>query len=97
MQLFRIAQEAINNAVRHGRATRIDIMVSFDAERVALTVADDGCGFVAEEHAAAYEEGEHLGILSMRERAARIRGRLGIDSGPGRGTTIEVSGRLTAE
>jgi signal transduction histidine kinase/ligand-binding sensor domain-containing protein len=97
MQLFRIAQEAVNNAIRHGRATRIDIALSYEPERVSLTVADDGCGFVAEQHEAAHEEGEHLGLLSMRERATRIRGRLGIDSGPGRGTTIEVSSPLTVE
>ena len=45
LQLFRIAQEAVTNAIRHGRPTRIDISVSYDERQVALTIADDGCGF----------------------------------------------------
>lgn len=96
-QLFRIAQEAVNNAIRHGRAGHILITLEYQAGQVALRVCDDGCGFAAEEQSDAHEAGEHLGLLSMRERAARVRGRLAIISGPGRGTTIEAIGPLHAE
>jgi signal transduction histidine kinase len=96
-QLFRIAQEAINNAIRHGHATHIQVAVDYQKDRIALSVSDNGCGFTADEQDTAAGRGEHLGILSMRERAARIRGRLAIASGPGKGTTIEASGPLMVE
>jgi signal transduction histidine kinase/ligand-binding sensor domain-containing protein len=97
MQLFRIAQEAVNNAIRHGRARTIQIRLEYRDDRVSLRISDDGCGFVAKEHEASHAAGEHLGLLSMRERAARIRGRFAITSGPGQGTTIEATGPLLAE
>jgi signal transduction histidine kinase len=52
---------------------------------------------VPDEHDTAPEVGEHLGLLTMRERAARVRGRIDIVSSPGRGTTIETSVPLMAE
>jgi len=97
MQLFRIAQEAVNNAIRHGRATHIRIGVAYENNRVALTVQDNGCGFSPEaEDDPARLPGEHFGLLSMRERAERIHGRLRIESSPGRGTTIETMAPVRA-
>jgi len=96
-QLLRIAQESVNNAVRHGRAKTVRITVAFETDRVLLTVADDGCGFEPDDHDAAPAVGEHLGLLTMRERAARIRGQLAIISRPGHGTTIETSAPVGAE
>jgi signal transduction histidine kinase len=97
MQLLRIAQESVNNAVRHGRATHVRIALDFERNQVRLTVSDDGCGFVPSEADPAPETGEHLGLLTMRERAARVRGQLSIHSTPGHGTTIETSVPLMAE
>jgi signal transduction histidine kinase len=97
MQLLRIAQESVNNAVRHGRATQVRIVLSFDDDRILLRISDDGRGFVPDEHEAATNTGHHLGLLTMRERAARVRGRLDIISSPGRGTTIETSVPVMAE
>jgi signal transduction histidine kinase/ligand-binding sensor domain-containing protein len=91
MQLFRISQEAINNAIRHGRAGRVLITLSYAKDQVVLTVADDGCGFTPDEQDSASGSGEHLGLLTMRERAARVRGRLAIVSSPGNGTTIHTT------
>jgi signal transduction histidine kinase/ligand-binding sensor domain-containing protein len=96
IQLFRIAQEAVNNAIKHGHARRIQISVVHEKDRIVLTVADDGCGFTADEHDPAPAVGEHLGLLNMRERAARVRGRLMILSSPGHGTTIETTIPLSA-
>ena len=96
IQLYRIAQEAVNNAIKHGHATRIEITLVHDNDRIILTVADDGCGFIADEHDPAPAVGEHLGLLNMRERAARVRGRLTILSSPGRGTSIETAIPLSA-
>jgi signal transduction histidine kinase/ligand-binding sensor domain-containing protein len=91
MQLLRIAQESVNNAVRHGRATQVQIALNFEDDRIRLRVSDDGRGFVPDDHEAASNTGHHLGLLTMRERAARVRGSLEIVSSPGRGTTIETS------
>jgi len=91
MQLLRIAQESVRNAVRHGRATQVQIALSFEEDRILLRISDDGRGFVPDEHEAVRDNGEHLGLLTMRERAARVRGRIDIISSPGRGTTIETS------
>jgi signal transduction histidine kinase/ligand-binding sensor domain-containing protein len=97
VQLLRIAQEAVNNAIKHGRATHIHITLGFERDGVRLTIADNGCGFVPEERDPAPASGEHLGLLTMRERAARLRGRLALISSPGVGTTIEAAVPLAAE
>ena len=96
-QLLRIAQESVNNAVRHGRAVNVKITLAFEPDRVVLTVSDDGCGFEPRDRDTAVSTGEHLGLLTMRERAARIRGQLAIISRPGHGTTIETSAPVGAE
>ena len=97
MQLLRIAQESVNNAVRHGQASQVRIALSFEDDRAVLTVSDDGRGFEPNDHDPAPAVGEHLGLLTMRERAARVRGRMAIISSPGHGTTIETSVPLMAE
>ena len=97
VQLQRIAQEAVANAVKHGRATEIHITLHFERDAVRLTITDNGCGFVPEERDPAPAAGEHLGLLTMRERAARLRGRLALVSNPGTGTTIEAAVPLAAE
>ena len=97
VQLLRIAQEAVANAVKHGRATHIHITLHFDKDGVRLTIVDNGCGFVPEERDPAPAIGEHLGLLTMRERAARLRGKLALISSPGVGTTIEAAVPMAAE
>jgi ligand-binding sensor domain-containing protein/signal transduction histidine kinase len=97
VQLLRIAQEAVSNAVRHGRATEIRISLGFEKDGLVLSITDNGCGFVPDEHDPAPAVGEHLGLLTMRERAARIRGRLALISSPGCGTTIQAAVPLAAE
>jgi signal transduction histidine kinase len=95
LQLFRIAQEAATNAIRHGRPTRIDISVSYDDSRVSLTIADDGCGFDAHAQTNATHDNEHFGLVTMRERAERVGGGLHIESVPGTGTRVHAVARLT--
>ncbi|MEO8257487.1 MAG: ATP-binding protein [Acidobacteriota bacterium] len=97
LQLFRIAQEAVTNAIRHGRPRRIDISVAYDDSQVTLTIADDGCGFDADAPAKAPHDDEHFGLVTMRERAERAGGELQIDSVPGTGTTVRAVARLTTE
>jgi signal transduction histidine kinase len=86
-QVFRIAQEALQNALRHADAGRIEVRLENGGGRVALSVADDGRGFDA---AAPEVRGRRLGLTSMEERAAELGGRLTIASAPGEGTTVRL-------
>lgn len=86
-ELFRIAQEALSNALRHAGAARITIDVRRRDGDVVLEVTDDGRGFDPE---AAAVRARHLGLTSMEERSRALGGTLTIDSAPGRGTTVRA-------
>lgn len=86
--LFRIAQEAVANAVKHAKAHALSVTVVFGADAVSLQVKDDGVGFDPGRLDAG--DGPHFGLLGMRERAARIGAQLTIVSSPGAGCTITV-------
>jgi signal transduction histidine kinase len=82
--LYRIVQEALTNASKHGRATRAVVDVSADADGVGLTVRDDGCGFDPR------ADTEGFGLLGIRERVELLSGQLAIESEPGRGTALNA-------
>lgn len=85
LSLFRIAQEALGNVARHGRARHAAVSLIREANELVLVISDDGCGFdLAREH------GGGLGLVSMEERARLVRGCVTISTAPGFGTTIEV-------
>lgn len=84
--LLRIGQEAVNNAVKHSHAKRIDVGLNFDTHNVRLSVRDDGRGFNPNDQIA---DG-HFGLIGMRERAEQIGGVLTIESANERGTHIAV-------
>jgi signal transduction histidine kinase len=86
-EVFRIAQEAIQNAVRHSQASRIVVRLRGEDGRVLLEVEDDGVGF---DPAAPDLRSRRLGLTSMEERAQRLGARLRIESGRGRGTTVRL-------
>jgi signal transduction histidine kinase len=86
-EVFRIAQEALHNALKHASAARLEVVLDEDRERLALTVRDDGVGF---QPGATSHRSRRLGLTSMEERAASLGGTLAIDSAPGRGTTITL-------
>lgn len=86
--LFRVAQEALHNIVKHARATRVRLELSTEAGRLRLSVSDDGVGF---DTGASETAPGHLGLTSMRERLAGVAGTLSIDSEPGRGTTVTAT------
>jgi len=83
--LYRIAQEAMHNAVKHSGAQALDLSVSLEGDEVLLSVADDGAGF---DPSGSFPG--HLGLRSMRERAERLGGTLRIESAPGEGTRIHA-------
>jgi signal transduction histidine kinase len=83
--LYRVAEEAIENACLHAAAPRIRVMVTADSGTVSLEVVDDGSGFDVD---AAEASAPSVGIFSMRERVALAEGRFEITSTPGRGTRV---------
>jgi signal transduction histidine kinase len=86
-QVFRIAQEALQNALRHAQAARIEVRLEDGGGRLLLTVADDGRGF---DPAAPVLRSRRLGLTSMEERASELGGRLSVESQPGSGTTVRL-------
>lgn len=88
MQLARIAQEALANVRKHARARHVVVELRREGPAVALTVADDGVGFVLSKTQSG--AGPRFGLLTMRERAQSAGGELEIDSTPGAGTRIRV-------
>jgi signal transduction histidine kinase len=91
LTLYRMAQEALNNALRHAEAGRITMRLRFEPERVVLEVADDGRGFVPPASLADMAPLGHFGLLGLNERAQLIGADLRLHSAPGQGTTVEVT------
>ena len=86
--LFRIAQEAVSNARRHGAASQVLVRLEVAPASVSLLVVDDGRGFVPGRVVPAPGRGE--GLPGMRERAAQLGGELSVESMPGSGTRVVV-------
>ena len=87
--LFRIAQEALTNAVRHANASAIRLSMRVEKDQVILAVVDDGVGIAPRSNGA--DRPAH-GLLAMRERAIALGGTAAIGSGPGgRGTEVKVT------
>jgi len=88
LALYRIVQEAITNAARHGSPNRVTVEVSLSDGSIQVVVEDDGVGF---DLASVERSGGGLGLMGMRERAAILGGRLTIASAGGRGTRVDVA------
>jgi signal transduction histidine kinase len=86
-EVLRIAQEALQNALRHAEATRVDVRLEGHDGRLRLAVADDGVGFDPAEPGL---RSRRLGLTSMEERARALGGSLSIESRPGAGTTVAL-------
>ncbi|MEY7978829.1 GAF domain-containing sensor histidine kinase [Streptomyces pilosus] len=85
--VLRVAQEALHNALRHSGGDHVDVVLERRGGGAVLRVSDDGRGF---ETRVVRRAGRHLGLVSMRDRASGVGGRLTVDSAPGKGTTIEM-------
>ncbi|MER5636495.1 GAF domain-containing sensor histidine kinase [Kitasatospora sp. NPDC002227] len=86
--VLRVAQEALHNALRHSGAGRVEVSLTGTPSRGAvLRIADDGRGFDPD---GVRRAGRHLGLVSMRDRAAAVGGRLTLESAPGKGTVVEL-------
>ncbi len=86
--VYRVAQEALTNALKHGHATRIDVTLQTTPDGIRLSIRDNGGGFDPE--AAFRSPSARFGLLGMRERADKINAELKIDAQPGAGATISL-------
>jgi len=86
--LFRVAQEALTNVIKHANAQHVWVRLEFDAEEVGLYIRDDGCGFDAQ--SIQFAGRDSLGLIGMQERAILFGGHFKLRSRPGEGTFIEV-------
>ena len=84
--IFRIAQEGLANALKHGAPRLASVHLEFSEEQITLTIQDDGCGFDPETCVGVAEG--HLGLCGMRERSLRLSGTFHLSSAPGRGSKI---------
>lgn len=87
--VFRIAQEAVANAVNHAAPNHIDLELKIEPKRLRLHVEDDGCGFEPKD--AFTSTHGNFGLIGMRERAERLEGELQLASRPGQGTRLDVT------
>ena len=83
--LYRIAQEALNNILKHAKASHVSVELGLQAGRVHLEIRDDGLGFAPQD-----SKGRGMGLENMRERVQQIGGELVLQSSPGQGTIIRV-------
>jgi two-component system sensor histidine kinase UhpB len=89
--VYRIAQEALANVLRHASAGRVELTLAVHDDRLTLAIVDDGAGFAPE----ARRGGEALGLIGMEERALALGGRLEVRSAPNRGTTVRLTCPVT--
>lgn len=90
LALYRIAQEALNNVVRHSRATRAELEVDYQEGEVRVQITDNGVGFAVPPSPTDLAPSGHFGLLGMRERAELIGARLQVRSQPRQGTILSV-------
>jgi signal transduction histidine kinase len=89
LNLFRIAQEALNNVRKHARASRVHLTLEISEDMARLRIEDDGAGFTAPDRKQLIGEGK-FGLVGIRERARLARGTVRFDSAPEKGTTVTV-------
>jgi signal transduction histidine kinase len=85
---YRIAQEALNNAIQHAQAQSIVLRIGCDSDSCTLAVTDDGIGFTLPQRPDRLTQAGHFGLVGMRERATQLGGSLQIRTAPGAGTQV---------
>jgi signal transduction histidine kinase len=88
--LYRVAQETLNNSLKHAEATTVSVSLHSSDSQVELEITDDGKGFEPE----AIQDKGGLGMVSIRERVESLRGQYSIVSKPGQGTRVWISAPL---
>jgi len=90
LSLYRIAQETLNNVVKHSKATHADLKIAFETSEIQMEVSDNGDGFTVPNSPTEFAPSGHFGLLGVHERADLIGARLEIESALGRGTRLKV-------
>lgn len=90
LALYRMAQEALSNVVRHSQATRADLRISFWIKGIELEINDNGIGFDMPKSPTDFAASGHFGLLGIRERAELIGARLEVESALGKGSRLKV-------
>lgn len=91
LTLFRVAQEALRNAQRHGNARQITLELDFQVDEVRLLIRDDGLGFTPPSDLECLAQTQKFGLLGMKERVEQLQGALRISSEPGKGAVVDVA------
>jgi signal transduction histidine kinase len=89
--LYYLIREALRNVQRHAQASKAEVVVRVEADRVHLLVRDDGCGFVVPDRLTRLVHDQKYGLVGMEERVRLRGGEMTIESRPGQGTTVRVS------
>ena len=95
--IFRITQEALNNAGKHAQATQVRISLSREQNNLKLAIGDNGVGFNYKQLPGAAGQGTGMGLSIMKERAELSGGFFSAESHPGKGTIIGISWPLNGE
>jgi signal transduction histidine kinase len=90
LALYRMAQEALNNMVRHAQATQASVTVEFNAQALTIQIVDNGTGFIIPKSPAGFLPSGHFGLVGLYERAQLIGAHLEIISTPGKGTHLKI-------
>jgi signal transduction histidine kinase len=90
LALYRMAQEALNNVVRHAQATSAMLTIQFEPNLVSIRITDNGCGFIMPEIPSDFAQHGHFGLLGLHERAELIGATLDIQSSSSHGTRIAI-------
>ncbi len=93
--LYRAAQEAVNNVLRHARPHHLRVTLQRHGDTVRLRVADDGVGFVAPAHLDGLVAAGHVGLAGLRQRVQRAGGHVSIETAPAQGTVVQVEFSIT--
>jgi len=90
LSLYRIAQEALNNVIKHSKATRADLKITFETSVINVEVVDNGIGFAVPNSPTEFAPSGHFGLLGVHERVDLIGAKLEIESALGKGTSLKV-------
>jgi signal transduction histidine kinase len=96
LTVYRLVQEALTNAVRHGQCSRAQVLVEGDTSQVKVVVQDNGRGFDATEWRRRGVERNRIGLLGIEERVSLLKGSFCVESQPGRGATVYATIPLEA-
>jgi two-component system NarL family sensor kinase len=91
--LYRVLQESVNNVMKHANASRLDVSLIRDADNISLTIEDNGLGF----DIANPETRNGMGLNNLRSRINFLKGKVELDSQPGRGTLVSVYVPITGK